>query len=194
MSDRSPAAAAGAVAGAVGPGAGATGTGAAVGARAVRATPAHSAPGTDAESRLAAVISPLRRTLLAAARERGGLPDIPDAQIEVVRALLPASGGAERGPAELAEALHLNRSTVSNLLGAMEADGLVQRRRAAGDGRRVVVAPSPRAVDLFGRFDQAAGEILRDALESLDPADRTAVAAAVPALERLAAALHGAGR
>jgi len=154
------------------------------------------APGTgfDAESRLAAVISPLRRTLLTAARERGDLPDIPDAQIEVVRALLPASGEAERGPAELAEALHLNRSTVSNLLGAMEADGLVQRRRATGDGRRVVVALSPRAIDLFGRFDQAAGEILRDALGSLDSADRAAVAAAVPALERLAAALHGADR
>ncbi|PRB06940.1 MarR family winged helix-turn-helix transcriptional regulator [Microbacterium sp. MYb64] len=148
----------------------------------------------DAENRLAAVISPLRRTLLAAARERGELPDIPDAQIEVVRALLPSSGSAERGPAELAEALHLNRSTVSNLLGAMEADGLVERRRADGDGRRVVVVLSPRALDLFGRFDQAAGELLRDALETLDPADREAVTAAVPALEKLAAALRGSTR
>ncbi len=151
-------------------------------------------PAGDAESRLAAVISPLRRTLLAAARERGELPDIPDAQIEVVRALLPSSGSAERGPAELAEALHLNRSTVSNLLGAMEADGLVERRRADGDGRRVVVVLSPRALDLFGRFDQAAGELLRDALETLDPADREAVTAAVPALEKLAAALRGGSR
>lgn len=159
---------------------------------------AGSAPATDsagdAENRLAAVISPLRRTLLAAARERGELPDIPDAQIEVVRALLPSSGSAERGPAELAEALHLNRSTVSNLLGALEADGLVERRRADGDGRRVVVVLSPRALDLFGRFDQAAGELLRDALETLDPADREAVTAAVPALEKLAAALRGATR
>lgn len=145
----------------------------------------------DPESRLAAVISPLRRTLLAAARERGELPDIPDAQIEIVRALLPSSGGAERGPAELAEALHLNRSTVSNLLGAMEADGLIERRSAEGDGRRVVVSLSARALDLFGRFDQTAGELLRDALASLDPGDRAAVTAAVPALEKLAAALRG---
>jgi len=180
MSDRSPA--------------GGANAGVGVGASAAPSAAAAPAAAAEAESRLAAVISPLRRTLLTAARERGDLPDIPDAQIEVVRALLPASGEAERGPAELAEALHLNRSTVSNLLGAMEADGLVQRRRAADDGRRVVVALSPRAIDLFGRFDQAAGEILRDALGSLDPADRAAVAAAIPALERLAAALHGADR
>ncbi|SDL63191.1 MarR family winged helix-turn-helix transcriptional regulator [Microbacterium azadirachtae] len=146
------------------------------------------------EGRLAAVISPLRRTLLSAARERGSLPDIPDAQIEVVRALLPSPDGAERGPAELADALHLSRSTVSNLLRAMEADGLVERRRGAGDGRRVVVAASARAIDLFHRFDEAAGELLREALASLDPSDRSAVDAAVPALERLAEALKGASR
>ncbi|MBS1673796.1 MAG: MarR family transcriptional regulator [Actinobacteria bacterium] len=149
---------------------------------------------SGAAGRLAAVISPLRRTLLSAARERGGLPDVPDAQIEMVRALLPPSGAAERGPAELAEALHLNRSTISNLLGVMEADGLVERGRAAGDGRRVVVAPSPRAVELFRRFDDAAGEILREALDTLDPADRAAVAAAIPALERLAEALKETAR
>ena len=159
-------------------------------------------PVGDDESRLAAVISPLRRTLLAAARERAGLPEIPDAQIEVVRALLPSTGAAgptgstgstgsaERGPAELAEALHLSRSTVSNLLRAMEADGLVERRRAAGDGRRIIVVASARAIDLFHRFDQAAGDLLREALQALDPADREAVAGAVPALERLAAALR----
>lgn len=159
----------------------------------------------DAEGRLAAVISPLRRTLLTAARERGGLPDIPDAQIEIVRALLPGAGtgaagtgaagfGVERGPAELAEALHLSRPTVSNLLRAMEADGLVERRKAAGDGRRVVVVASARAIDLFRRFDEAAGALLREALGTLHPDDRSAVAAAVPALERLAVALRGEAR
>jgi len=170
------------------------------------------APAADVEARLAAVISPLRRTLLAAARERGGLPDIPDAQIEVVRALLGASGdgtgqgaghdtghGADRrpagrGPAELAQALHLSRPTVSNLLGAMEADGLVERRRAADDGRRVVVVASARATELFHRFDEAAGDILQEALNLLDPADRAAVEAAVPALEALADALRGTAR
>lgn len=142
--------------------------------------------------RLAAVVSPLRRTLLVAARERGDLPDIPDAQIEVVRALLLSDGSVEPGPAELADALQLSRPTVSNLLRVMEADGLVERRRAAGDGRRVVVVASARAIDLFRRFDQASGEILGEALDLLDPSDRVAVSAAVPALERLVAALRGA--
>ena len=148
------------------------------------------APAADEGGRLAAVISPLRRTLLAAARRQGGLPDIPDAQIEVVRALLSSPGGAGPGPAELAVTLHLSRPAVSNLLRAMEADGLVERQRGAGDGRRVVVAASARAVDLFRRFDQESGEILRDALDVLDPADRATVAAAVPALERLSSVLR----
>ena len=149
----------------------------------------------DVEGRLAAVISPLRRTLLTAARERGGLPDIPDAQIEVVRALLgPSGGGAGHGPAELAQTLHLSRSTISNLLGAMEADGLVERRRADDDGRRVIVFASARATELFHRFDEAAGDILREALRILDPADRAAVVAAVPALEALADAVRGTAR
>lgn len=162
------------------------------------------APAGDVEGRLAAVISPLRRTLLTAARERGGLPDIPDAQIEVVRALLAPPGdgagrGADprpagRGPAELAQALHLSRPTISNLLGAMEADGLVERRRADGDGRRVVVVASARATELFHRFDEAAADILQEALKLLDPADRAAVAAAVPALEALTDALRGTAR
>ena len=181
-----------------------------VGVAAGHADPAGTDPARtgDVEGRLAAVISPLRRTLLAAARERGGLPDIPDAQIEVVRALLGASGGdagqgaehgagrrpAGRGPAELAQALHLSRPTVSNLLGAMEADGLVERRRADDDGRRVVVVASARATELFHRFDEAAGDILREALKLLDPADRAAVEAAVPALEALADALRGTAR
>jgi len=60
-------------------------------------------------ARLAAVISPLRRALLAAAREQEGLPDIPDAQIEIIRAL---PRGTVAAPGELAETLGLGRSTI----------------------------------------------------------------------------------
>lgn len=136
--------------------------------------------------RLAAVISPLRRALLAAAREREDLPDIPDAQIEVIRAL---PRGTVSSPSGLANALGLGRSTVSNLLAAMERSGLISRRPRTDDRRQVDVLASADALDYFGRFDQASAAIVAEAAASLSPEERTALEAAVPALERLCDAL-----
>ncbi|KHK96085.1 hypothetical protein LK09_17290 [Microbacterium mangrovi] len=136
--------------------------------------------------RLAAVVSPLRRMLLGAARSREQLPEIPDAQIEVIRAL-PA--GTVLAPSVLADRLGVQRSTVSNLLKSMERAGLVERRAAAGDGRGVEVEASARALDLFGRFDLAAAAVVTEAATALSDEDRAAIAAAIPALERLRDAL-----
>jgi DNA-binding MarR family transcriptional regulator len=136
--------------------------------------------------RLAAVISPLRRELLARARAAEHLPEIPDAQIEVIRAL---RRGVVSSPGELAERLELDRSTVSNLLTVMEERGLIARRRAAEDRRRVEVLASARALALFERFDDASARLIAEATASLTELDRGALAAAIPALERLHAAL-----
>ena len=140
-----------------------------------------SAAGFDA-ARLTAAVSPLRRALLAAAREREGLPDIPDAQIEILRAL---PRGTIAAPGELAATLGLGRSTVSNLLAAMERAGLVTRTPRTDDRRGVAVAASPRALSYFDRFDAASAEIVRDAATHLSADELSALAGAVPALERL---------
>lgn len=136
--------------------------------------------------RLAAVVSPLRRALLAAAREQEALPDIPDAQIEVLRAL-PL--GTVASPGGLAESLGLGRSTISNLLAAMERSGLVARRPRTDDRRQVDVVASAEALGYFDRFDRASAEIVAGAAASLSASDRAALEAAVPALERLRDAL-----
>lgn len=141
-------------------------------------------------ARLAAVISPLRRTLLAAARGAEHLPEIPDAQIEIIRAL---PRGTATTPGELAQRLDLSRSTVSNLLRAMDAAGLVVRSPRADDRRRVQVRVSAKALDLFERFDRASATLVADAAATLPAADRRALAAALPALERLRDAI-AAGR
>ncbi len=137
-------------------------------------------------ARLAAVVSPLRRALLAAAREREGLPDIPDAQIEVLRAL---PRGTVASPGEVADRLGLRRPTLSNLLAAMEAAGLVARRRNEQDARRVEVVATPEALGFLARFDSAAAAIVAEAAASLTPAEAGALEAAVPALEALRDAL-----
>lgn len=132
--------------------------------------------------RLGTLISPLRRSLLRAARAAEHLPDIPDAQIEVLRSL-PA--GTVRSPAEIADELTLSRTTVSNLLGTMEAVGLITREADPHDRRRIAVRASTRALGLLGRFDQASAAMLSQAIAALPRDDRVALGAALPALERL---------
>jgi DNA-binding MarR family transcriptional regulator len=141
--------------------------------------------GFDA-ARLAAVISPLRRALLAATRAEAGLPELSEAQIDVLRTL---PRGTARGPADIAARLRLSRPTVSNLLGSMESDGLIERGPDPSDGRRVVVRASERAVELFERFDAVNSALVARVSRVLDDGDRAALAAAVPALERLCTAL-----
>ncbi|WP_200952503.1 MarR family winged helix-turn-helix transcriptional regulator [Agromyces sp. Soil535] len=133
-------------------------------------------------ARLSGLVPPLRRGLLRAARTAEHLPDIPDTQIEVLRAL-PV--GTTRSPAEIAEELSLSRTTVSNLLRTMEAAGLITRDTDRDDRRRVEVRASARAVSILQRFDQASANILAEAIAALPDDDRVALAAALPALERL---------
>jgi len=144
--------------------------------------------GFDA-ARLAAVISPLRRALLAATRAEAALPELSDAQIDVIRAL---PRGTSRGSAEIAARLRLSRPTVSNLLGTMEAEGLVERAPDPSDGRRVTVRASATALDLFDRFDAANAALVTRATATLDDEDRAALGRALPVLEKLCAALGAA--
>lgn len=133
-------------------------------------------------------ISPLRRAVVRRTRAAADLPDLPDAQVEVLRLL------ADQGPltsGQIADALCLARSTVSNLLKALEPAGLVRRTRDGDDLRLATVGLLPRATDLLRRYDHAATATVQQGLERLDAADRAALAAAAPALERLAAAIAG---
>ncbi|SFR70598.1 DNA-binding transcriptional regulator, MarR family [Agromyces sp. CF514] len=153
-------------------------------------SPAEASDALDV-ARLSGLISPLRRSLLRAARAAEHLPDIPDAQIEVLRAL-PA--GTSRSPVELADDLSLNRTTVSNLLKSMEAAGLVTRAPDVADRRRVEVRASTKAHRLLERFDAASAGFVGEAIADLDPADAVALASALPALERLRDALQDRSR
>lgn len=137
-------------------------------------------------ARLAGVISPLRRALLAAARAAGDLPEIPDSQIQIIRAL---PDGVALAPSDLADALRLDRSTVSNVLAAMRRAGLIERRPDAADGRRVLVSTSERARALFAAYDRASTRILGASLAALPAQDARAIETALPALERLLDAL-----
>jgi DNA-binding MarR family transcriptional regulator len=129
-------------------------------------------------------VGPFRRTLLNASRRAGALPELPDAQIEVLRRL---DEDAWSTPTAIGKALGLARSTVSNLVIAMERDGLVARRLAAGDGRSTEVALTELARERLRVYDRSAERVLVAALEQLTPDEVDAVRAALPVLARIRA-------
>ncbi|QZQ57220.1 MarR family winged helix-turn-helix transcriptional regulator [Curtobacterium sp. TC1] len=136
--------------------------------------------------RLSAEIGPFRRTLLTTARHSVALPDIPDAQIEVLRRL---DEDGWSSPTALGRTLGLARSTVSNLVAAMEGDGLVERRLARGDGRSTEVGLTDLAARRLADYDASAERVLVDALTALSDGDQRVLADAMPALGRLRARL-----
>ncbi|MFC8178014.1 hypothetical protein CH293_07470 [Rhodococcus sp. 14-2470-1b] len=142
---------------------------------------------TSDASELARRLGPLRRALLRATRTAADLPDIPDAQIEVLRALVEDPSST---PGGLATRLDLARSTVSNLVKAMVTNGLVERTAATTDLRSAQLCASPKAVELLARYDRSSSQVLSDALATLPERDRRAVAAALPALAAITQVLQ----
>ncbi|MGZ8179514.1 MarR family winged helix-turn-helix transcriptional regulator [Williamsia sp. SKLECPSW1] len=141
---------------------------------------------TDDATRLGRMSGPLRRAMLRAVRVAADLPDLPEAQIEVLRVLAVEP---QISSGDLATRLRMARPTTSNLVTTMVRQGLVEREPSGGDLRRVVIRPTAHALELLTRYDRAGRQVLSDALASLDPDEREAVVAALPALEALTAVL-----
>lgn len=148
--------------------------------------PADRVPTASFEGQFSALLGPLRRAVLRRTRDAEGLPDLPDAQIELLR-LLVATGGVP--PSRAASELKVAQSTISNLIRTMIADGLVERRPLRTDGRGATLVASARARQLLDRYDRTSVAMLRATLDTLPEVDRRALRAALPALQRLLRAL-----
>lgn len=133
----------------------------------------------DEASRLRMAAMRLARTLRGASAEE----DLTPAQSGVL-ATLDRQGPVRVG--ELAAAEGLNPTMLSRVLAALEERGLA-RRRADADDRRVAWAElTPAGRRLVSRLRERRGALLCGYLDRLDPGDRAVIAAALPALERLA--------
>lgn len=140
----------------------------------------------SAAAALSPLLGPLRRAVLRATRTVEGLPDLPEAHIEILRTVAAQPGITAGG---IAERLGLARPTVSNLIQALKRDGLLTLDRGERDARVVHVSATDRAADLLSRYDGASRRIVAEALAQLTAEDRAAITAAVPALARLQAIL-----
>jgi len=138
---------------------------------------------------LVRVVGRLWRAIRQRARQEWGTAPLPEAQLDVLR-LVRARPGLR--PQEAAEALGVVPNTVSTLLTALEAAGLLERRRDDADARAVRLQLTAAARARIASWQDRRQAVVTAALRSLTDADQDAVTRALPALSRLAEVLAGA--
>jgi DNA-binding MarR family transcriptional regulator len=95
--------------------------------------------------------------------------------------------GAER-LTDLARSQRASQPGMTQLVGRLQRDGLVRRVPHPEDGRGVLVEATDLGREVLGRVEAEYSAALDALLDRLDPADREAIGAGLPALTRLAAA------
>ena len=80
--------------------------------------------------------------------------------------------------------------TMTTLVGRLERDGLVRRGGDPGDARAVLVTITPEGLARLLRIREARAAAIEDRLAELDPDEREALSAALPALGKLARELR----
>ena len=118
---------------------------------------------TELAARLASLSTVLQRHLSRA-----------DAGDGLTRARLSALAllvlGGPRTLGELAAAEHVRPPTMTRLIHAMEADGLVVREKNPDDARSVVIRATPRGI---GQLDQGRARQIAPLAESISDLERT---------------------
>ena len=109
-------------------------------------------------------------------------PRLPIAQIEL---LLAVEGEPGIGVAAAARVLGLADNSVSALVNPLVEAGLVRRETDPADRRAARLQLTPSARARLARWRAARAELVAGALDGLPPADRKAVASALPALRKL---------
>lgn len=128
---------------------------------------------TDLDRRL------VRLNRLLRARARGGMTLTA---LSVLRRL------ADEGPSrvtELATAEAVAQPTMTTLVSRLEARGLARREHDPADRRAVLVTVTDSGREQVRAIRAARAALLHERLAELDEHDRAALAAALPALDRL---------
>ncbi|GAA4216476.1 MarR family winged helix-turn-helix transcriptional regulator [Actinocatenispora rupis] len=86
---------------------------------------------------------------------------------------------------ELAEIAQIAQPTMTTHLRKLTADGTVTRGADPSDQRVVTIELTPAGRELLGRLRTARQSALQRRLDTLDADDRAALAAAIPALDKL---------
>ncbi len=136
---------------------------------------------------LLAAISAVRRTARRAVRHAWQAEPLPVAQSELLRLIARTPGISV---ADAARELRLAPNTVSTLVGRLAEQDLLSRERSQPDGRSVRLTATGKARQRLAEWQDLRAQLASQALADLAPGDRRALAAAVPAMLRLAERLE----
>ena len=146
---------------------------------------------TAAAGDLLVAISLVRRTARRAVRQAWHAEPLPLAQSELLRLTATRPGITV---ADAAHELQLAPNTVSTLVGRLTAAGLLRRSRSASDGRTALLTATEQGQSRLAAYRDLRAELAGRAIARLSAADRRALAAAVPALMRLAEGMSAGDR
>jgi len=132
---------------------------------------------------LADGIARLRRALRRGARVADPGNPLAVAQLELLSALVENPGNR---PGQLAHLLHMRPNTVTTIVNALTAQGMVSRVAADDDRRAIRLTATPAGQDAVRAWQATNAGVLRVALATLPAQQRRALTAAVPALDALA--------
>jgi DNA-binding MarR family transcriptional regulator len=108
------------------------------------------------------------------------------AQLELLAALSEHPGSR---PGQLARLLHMRPNTVTTIVNALTAQGLLSRASAAADRRAVELTATEAGQQAVLQWQATNAAVLNLALSTLTARQRRTLTAAVPALEELARAI-----
>jgi DNA-binding MarR family transcriptional regulator len=135
---------------------------------------------------LTAQLNGVRRVLRRRVRADLGVPALTGSQVELLRLVESAPG---IGVSAAAQQLHLAGNSVSTLVNQLTEAALLRRERDPTDRRSARLFLTPAAESRLTAWRAARISLVAGALSALDAGERDALAAAIPALSRLAAAL-----
>ncbi|MET8690407.1 MarR family transcriptional regulator [Streptomyces sp. NPDC004732] len=128
----------------------------------------------------------LSRVLRFQGMDEAGLWRLPPSELELLRYVHAEPGTTV---SVLARELGLHASNASATVRGLVNQGLLEREKDPNDGRVVRLKPTLKADQGMALIENAWSELFADALAQLGDEQRAALAASVPALEALAAAL-----
>jgi DNA-binding MarR family transcriptional regulator len=131
-------------------------------------------------------IARLRRALRRGARVADPGNKLAVAQLEVLAALTENPGAR---PGQLARQLHMRPNTVTTIVNALSAQGMLDRVSAAGDRRAIELTATEAGQQAVLAWQATNSAVLHLALSTLPAQQRRTLSAAVPALEALARAV-----
>lgn len=146
---------------------------------------------STAAGELLGAIGLVRRTTRRAVRQVWHAEPLPPAQSELLQLAASRPGITV---ADAARELQLAPNTVSTLVGRLTAADLLRRNRSASDGRAALLTATERGRSRLAAYRDLRAELAGLAMARLSAADQRALAAAVPALVRLAEGMSAGDR